>query len=175
VVSVIPVSRRPAGANYKPATCSNGVSEARQATSGCGHLASGGLVRPDRVLPARAAFRYALSSRSRCCCWSLSGTRAGRAHECLECLVERIAGLGRSVASASEVSPAGLQPCRQRVADGLEGGAMIARDHELGKLRSGKRADRKLPSHGRLRTARTARTPAPARAATSRESRRRVR
>ena len=55
------------------------------------------------------------------------------ADECLEGFVECIACLGGGVASAGDVGPLGPQPGRQGIADGLEGGAVIARDYQLGK------------------------------------------
>lgn len=59
--------------------------------------------------------------------------RLDGADERLERVVERMAGAGRGVAGAGDVSPPRAQPGRQGVADGFEGGAMVARDHELGE------------------------------------------
>jgi hypothetical protein len=50
------------------------------------------------------------------------------ADECLKGCVECVAGIGCGVASAGYVSTLGLQPGREGITDGLEGGVVIARD-----------------------------------------------
>ena len=100
-----------------------------------------------------------------------SGSRVrGGTPERLERFVERSAGMRRCVAGADNVSPLSYEALRKRIADGFEGGAVVAGDDELGKDAAAISSIGSSPSHGRRRTARRARTrrrAAPCRSTTS--------
>lgn len=79
--------------------------------------------------------------------------------EGVERSVERVAGVWRGVPSTGDVSSLRTQTFCQRVADVLEYRVVVTGDHELGKRPDASSPTGSSTSHGRLRAARTARTP----------------